>query len=117
MICSTATRCVETWQGLEQLLKLGIKPEFDRKLYHANGGVMLEKLQEAAKDVVLMLGHNPGVSAFAEDLLETVPNSRNFYNYPAAATTVTDFDIEDWSEIRLGAGKLFSFAVPRDLGI
>ena len=117
VICSTAQRCVETWHGLEEVLHLGIKPEFERAIYQASVGTLLEKLKGASGDVVLMLGHNPGTSAFAEELLKDVPNSRNFYNYPTAATTLIDFDIEDWSDLQLRTGKLHSFVVPRELGV
>ncbi|MEH6360402.1 MAG: histidine phosphatase family protein [Amylibacter sp.] len=116
VISSTAARCVETWAGLEQVLCLGITPEFDRRLYHANVGNMLEKLKASTSDTVLMLGHNPGIAAFAEELLETIPKSDNFFRYPTAATTLIDFDIEDWSELQLRSGQLHSFIIPRELG-
>lgn len=115
VLCSTATRCVQTWHRVEEVLKLGIQPEFDRGLYHAHVGIMLEKLKDAEKDDVLMLGHNPGISAFAEELLEDIPRSENFYNYPTAATTIIDFDIANWSDLTLRTGTLYSFIVPREL--
>jgi len=117
VISSTAMRCVETWAGLEQVLGLGITPEFDRRLYHANVGYMLEKLKTAKAGVVLMLGHNPVIAAFAEELLESVPKSDNFFRYPTAATTLIDFDIDDWSELQLRSGQLHSFVIPRELGV
>jgi len=117
VISSTATRCVETWAGLEQALKTDITPQYDRKLYHAHVGNMLEKLKVATGDTVLMLGHNPGIAAFAEELLEVVPKSDNFFRYPTAATTIIDFDIDDWSELQLRSGQLHSFVIPRELGV
>lgn len=117
VISSTATRCVETWAGLDQALKTGITPEYDRKLYHAHVGNMLEKLKAATGDTVLMLGHNPGIAGFAEELLQMVPKSENFFRYPTAATTLIDFEIEDWSELQLRSGKLHSFVIPRELGV
>ena len=116
VISSTAARCVETWAGLKQVLNLGITPQYDRKLYHAHVGNMLEKLKASTGDTVLILGHNPGIAAFAEELLETVPKSDNFFRYPTAATTLIDFDIEDWSELQLRSGQLHSFIIPRELG-
>ncbi len=116
VMSSTATRCVETWAGLEQVLGLGITPQYDRKLYHAHVGNMLEKLKAATDDTVLMLGHNPGIAAFAEELLKTVPKSDNFFRYPTTATTIIDFEIDDWSELQLRSGQLHSFVIPRELG-
>jgi phosphohistidine phosphatase len=116
VISSTANRCVETWGQLERVLNLGVKPEFDRRLYHSNVGNMLEKLQEATGHVVLMLGHNPGIAGFAEELLEVIPKSDNFFRYPTAATTIIDFAIEDWSKLTLRSGQLHSFIIPSELG-
>lgn len=116
VICSTATRCMQTWAGLEDILKLRITPKFEHKLYHAHVGMMLEIMQAAKSDTVLMLGHNPGISAFAEELLENPPRDQVFYNYPTAATTVVDFDIADWSELSLRSGIFKAFTVPKQLG-
>lgn len=116
VICSTATRCVQTWAGLEEVLDLKITPMYEHRLYHAHVGMMLEIMQAATSDTILMLGHNPGISAFAEELLECPPRDQDFYNYPTAATTVVDFDIEDWSTLNLRSGQLHSFIVPRKLG-
>ena len=35
--------------------------------------------------------------------------------FPTAAYAVFELDIEDWSELRTGCGKLAHFARPRDL--
>ncbi len=117
VISSTATRCVETWAGLAQALNLGITPEYDSKLFHAHVSNMLEKLKTATGDTVLVLGHNPGIAAFAEELLKVVPQSDNFFRYPTAATTIIDFDIDDWAELQLRSGQLHSFVIPRELGV
>jgi len=117
VISSTATRCVETWAGLEQALETGITPKYARNLYHAHVGNMLENLKAATGDCVLILGHNPGIAAFAEELLQVVPKSENFFRYPTAATTLIDFEISDWSELQLRSGRLHSFVIPRELGV
>ena len=115
VLCSTAHRCVETWQGLEHVLRLDIQPQYDMGIYQAHVSTLHKKLKAAKGDVVLMLGHNPGISGFAEELLEQVPASQNFFNYPTAATTLIDFDIQDWSKLKLRSGTLQSFIVPREL--
>ncbi|KAB7613524.1 histidine phosphatase family protein [Amylibacter sp. SFDW26] len=116
VICSTAVRCMETWAGLKETMGLEIEPTFDRSLYHAHGSLLREKLTAAHANTVLFLCHNPGVSAFAEELLESRPKDRDLYKYPTAATTVIDFDIADWSELSLRSGKLEAFIIPRRLG-
>jgi len=116
IISSTATRCVETWAGLEQALQSTLQPAFDRSLYHAHVGTLLNKLQAARGCTVLILAHNPTIAAFAEELLEVIPKSDAFSRYPTAATTVIDFEIEDWAELQLRSGQLHSFVIPRELG-
>ena len=116
VICSTSVRCMETWAGLKNTMDLEVEPTFDRSLYHAHVSLLHEKLSGAEADTILFLCHNPGVSAFAEELLESRPKDRDLYKYPTAATTVIDFDIKDWSELSLQSGKLEAFIIPRRLG-
>ena len=116
VICSTAVRCMETWAGLKDTMSLQLEPTYEHSLYHAHVSLLHEKLSEAKVDTVLFVCHNPGVSAFAEELLESRPKDRDLYKYPTAATTVIDFDIAKWSELSLRSGKLEAFTIPRRLG-
>lgn len=115
VISSTATRCFETWHGVDAVLCSNISPTFQSTLYHASIGAMLKSLQSAEGECVLMLGHNPGIALFAQELLETAPQNPNLYNYPTAATTIIDFEINDWHALELRSGVLRDFVIPRDL--
>lgn len=115
VISSTATRCFETWHGVDAVLRSNISPTFQSTLYHAPASVLFRSLQKAKGDCVMMLGHNPSIAIFAQELLETVPQNPNLYNYPTAATTVIDFDISDWHALELRSGVLRDFVIPRDL--
>ena len=111
ILCSTATRTRET------LALLGSKApvRFEPALYHAAPETMLEVLKTAAGNSVTMLGHNPGIAALAEDLLETPPDHARFAAYPTCATLVARFDIDDWRLLQAGTGTAEAFIVPRDL--
>lgn len=111
VLCSTATRTRETLAGL------GVEAatEFDRALYHAPASVMLETLQAARADCVLMIGHNPGIAAFARALPARAPAHPRFADYPTCATLVVDFDSPDWSSLTPGSGRVLDFVVPREL--
>jgi phosphohistidine phosphatase len=76
--CSTATRCIETWQEIKEAADLDLSPEYEKGIYHASSDVMLKILSRAEGDTVMMLGHNPGISDFAERLIKglPVPNRR-----------------------------------------
>ena len=71
----------------------------------------------AAPDVerVLMLGHQPGIGAFAERLLAEAPDDPDFAKFPTGATAVIDFDVPAWPEVGWGGGRLADFVVPRSL--
>lgn len=111
VICSTAVRCMETLGGLN----LKIEASYEAKLYHAHVGYMLDLLQSAQQQTVLLIGHNPGISAFAEGLLNARPHLQDFYRYPTGATTVIDFVLSDWDKLELRSGTLVDFVIPRDL--
>jgi len=115
VICSTAVRCMETWAGVKAAIASQLEPSYERSLYHAHVGLLHKKLSEAEGNTVLFLCHNPSVAAFAEELLETRPQDHDLYRYPTAATTVIDFDIENWSDLSLRSGKLEAFIIPRRL--
>jgi phosphohistidine phosphatase len=114
--CSTATRCIETWQEIKEAADLDLSPEYEKGIYHASSDVMLKILSRAEGDTVMMLGHNPGISDFAERLIKgPAPDHQKFYQYPTAAVTILDFDVDDWAYVNFGEGKLVEFIVPKDL--
>lgn len=84
-------------------------------LYHAAPGQMLDILRQATGDTVLMLGHNPGIGWFAQELVSVAPPHPRFYDYPTCATLVADFDIRDWSQLGTGQGTPVDFVIPREL--
>jgi phosphohistidine phosphatase len=110
VLCSPAVRTRETWERLGLDAPLDIVPA----LYHATPATMLEVLRGARGETVLMLGHNPGIGAFADALLQRAPGHPRFAAYPTCATLVAAFDIDGWPALRLGTGTADAFAVPRD---
>ena len=86
------------------------------ELYHAAPEAMLRVLHGCAATPVMMLGHNPGIAAFAADLLESGVGHPRFARYPTCATLVAEFDAADWAEVEFGTGRALDFVVPRDLG-
>ncbi|MFU8864560.1 MAG: SixA phosphatase family protein [Rhodobacterales bacterium] len=111
VLCSTATRTQETFAGLR--LDAAIRPL--PSLYHADPDTMLDALQTASGACVLMVGHNPGIAAFAADLVAKAPDHPRFDDYPTSATLVVTFDIPDWAALHYGTGRAVAFAIPADL--
>lgn len=62
-----------------------------------------------------MVGHNPGIADFAEQLLNQPPDHPRFWDYPTGATLVAQFDITDWRALTWGSGRAVDFVLPREL--
>lgn len=113
-LVSAATRTQETW-ALLGFADAAMIPRPD--LYHAAPETMLAALRQAPDvGTVLMLGHQPGIGAAARMLLAAPPQDAELARYPTTATSVIDFDVAGWSQVRWGAGALTAFATPKTPG-
>lgn len=115
VLCSPSARTRET---LERVMKqLGGKPEtlFPDKLYNAPTGIFIEQIREYGGKAkhLLVVGHNP---ATEEALAYLTDPSAPPAPFPTGALAIAEFDLDDWSELTLGSGRLAAFVKPRDLG-
>ena len=84
ILCSTATRAVETAKILAKEFEFPEKEIlFEKNLYHASPNKILKyiHLQKDAKDTMIVVGHNPGFNELIEYLggkLENLPTSGQF---------------------------------------
>lgn len=120
VLCSSSARTRETWEGARGAFAVGPEPAIEPRLYHADPATMLGLLRGApgAAQCVAMIGHQPGIGAFARKLAgPDVPAScaRAFAKFPTAACAVMDFDAESWEAVGFGTGRFHSFATPREL--
>ncbi len=74
VLCSSAMRTRETFAGLN----IAADTAFLDSLYLASNDRMFTVLRGASEALVLMLGHNPGISCFAEQLVVTPPAHTRF---------------------------------------
>jgi phosphohistidine phosphatase len=115
-LVSDARRTRETWAGVAEGLGAAPNPVWEPALYHAGPEAMLRALRAApAVGSVLMLGHQPGIGAFAAALLAAPPADAEFAKYPTAAVSIIDFDAADWASIGWGSGRLAAFVTPKAL--
>ncbi len=117
VVTSTARRTLETWQIMAPGLGDGIVPRPAPALYHAGPEQMLAVLHDCTDSPLLMLGHNPGIAAFARRLLADAPSHPRFLDYPTGATLVAEFDADDWAGVAFGTGRVLAFTTPADLGV
>ncbi len=111
VLCSSARRTRDTLTGM------GIEAttEVTGDLYHVTGNQILRVLSGATGQTVLLLGHNPGIAAFAAQIVSEPPDHPGFDNFPTCATLVARFDIDDWSNLAWRMGEVIDFVIPREL--
>jgi len=115
VLASTATRCMETWEGIGMAMECDAPVTYESGLYHSSADLILNFLHKAVGDTVLVTAHNPGVGEFASRIVRTCPDHPRFYGYPSGATTVVEFETMDWTQIAFGTGELLGFVVPSEL--
>jgi phosphohistidine phosphatase len=124
VLCSTAQRTLETWEHVAP--ELDEKPEvtFVDELYLAPWKLIanMVRAQPETANVVLVVGHNPGLEDLARALARKprADDERKRVDalndkFPTSALAVLDFDVEAWSEIASGTGVLTDFIRPRSL--
>ena len=93
---------------------------FDKRIYLASAETVLETISELAgnAEAVLVSGHNPGMQEVLFELVLPENENKLFFEaarkFPTAAFAVLELDIDDWSQLKPGVGKLVHFARPRD---
>ena len=108
---STSTRTRETYNGL----LLECVPTFEKSLYLADANHMKSMLQKLLSNTVILLGHNPGISELAYELIQNDEKYAHFIDFPAASTLVIDFNVGQWSNIKSDSAKFVDFITPRQL--
>jgi phosphohistidine phosphatase len=118
VLCSSARRTRETLEGIAPALGDEPRVLIEPQLYLASAGDLLVRLRAVpdAVDAVMVIGHNPGIQAFAECLAgrgEELDRVRR--KYPTGALATLEFP-GSWSELEPGAATLVEFVKPKDLG-
>lgn len=123
VLCSAAVRTRETLECV--LPQLGALPEIRLlpDLYLARWLSILNLIQQhgGTMQTLMVIGHNPGLEECARRLARPPADAQGRklqqlleYDYPPAAATALEFDIEDWVQAERNEGDLLSFTRPRD---
>jgi phosphohistidine phosphatase len=124
VICSAARRTRQTWDLVAPELGGSPSVTFEPRAYAASAITLLYLVRElpAACRSALLIGHNPGVSELASNLLEApgdsvsgagAPGSPGL-RFPTAAVAVLEFD-GDWAGLALAQARLLAYTSPGDL--
>lgn len=111
MLSSPAKRAITTCKEIAKILgyeKDRIKT--DKRIYHADEEELLQVLSELSEnqEVVVLVGHNPGFTNFANSLFK-----EHIMNIPTCGIVAGKLKIKSWKEIKAGCGKLEFFDFPK----
>lgn len=113
MLSSPAKRALSTCKRIAKELgyaKARIKEE--QQLYHAGDDDILSALQELndKHDVVIVVGHNPGLTDFVNSLMS---EEKMIDNIPTAGVVAFKLNIPSWRHLTWGIGEMLFFDFPR----
>lgn len=112
MISSPAERAKRTAQAVAEAIEYPTTAvQYDEALYHASASAMLTVLQAVAdtKDVLMLVGHNPGLTELANYL-----SPHPIDNVVTTGIVAVVFPVTQWSEITLDKpGKLRWYDYPK----
>jgi phosphohistidine phosphatase len=121
IIASPAVRVAQTIEIAAEASGGAPPINWDRRIYLASSATLLDILRDQEGDPasVIMVGHNPGL----EDLIfELVPDDGSSplrdiveEKFPTATYAVLELEIDSWSQIEAGRGRLVHLVRPRDI--
>jgi phosphohistidine phosphatase len=108
VVCSPAARARETAAHVIEAAKLAAPLLFDGRIYEASAEQLVQVVAEAGDeaDVVLVVGHNPGLQELLTRLTgESAPMH-------TATLARIDLDVDAWGELGRAAHSQLVFARP-----
>ena len=106
-----ATRAITTCKKIAETLGCPLTAlKTDERLYHAGEETILKVVQELndKHDLVLLFGHNPGLTDFVNRLL-----NENIDNIPTCGVVSCLLPTDKWKQIIWGTGKMEFFDYPK----
>jgi phosphohistidine phosphatase len=116
VISSPALRALDTCKIICEVLGFNRKKIIENKsLYHASEEEILKVVRSLKDRIgdeeenVLLFGHNPGLTDFANRLL-----NEHILNIPTTGIVAAQLAINRWKEADWGSGKLLFFDFPKN---
>jgi phosphohistidine phosphatase len=115
MLTSPAKRAYETCKLIAKTLGHSEeKIKTDKRLYHASEDQLLKVIQEIQnlnddEEVVFIFGHNPGLTEFANSLL-----NQTIDNIPTCGVIGCEVRVKHWNETTFGSGEMMFFDFPKN---
>lgn len=114
-IASPAKRAFSTAKRMAETLGINTHQiQTDKRLYHASPETTLKVIHEVSNtaNAIFLFAHNPGLTEAANQFMQ----DRTFIeNIPTCGIAAFSFDVNDWTGIAFGKGKLLFFDFPKRL--
>lgn len=114
LITSPAARALATCQAMASVMRFEAQRiHYEPKLYHADEHQLLAVVQSLPDlpdqdEVVLLFGHNPGLTDFANRLF-----SVDIPNIPTAGVVAGEVRVLKWKDTEWGDGRFEWFDIPK----
>jgi phosphohistidine phosphatase len=122
VLVSHAVRAIQTWEIAWEAMKERV-PAPQVQLMPELYGADLPQLLETVRNVsltdpkrLMLVGHNPGMHELASALAgsgDAAGRDILAENLPTAGLAILDFDIDDWTDVRIRRGRLELFISPK----
>ncbi|MCZ4091099.1 SixA phosphatase family protein [Sinorhizobium psoraleae] len=119
-LVSIARRAQETWALVSEALPPDIVAENAAGIYEVGAPAILATIRAVEPSIhrLLLVGHNPGLTELALMLAgdgDAAALARLRDKFPTAGLAVLDFNVEQWSDVSPGKGRLIRFVTPHML--
>lgn len=110
IVSSPANRAAQTAQLIKESAGLNSEIRYDDRIYEASPQTLRHVAAEvdASFDSAMLVGHNPGMEGFIRYLTGRIEPM------PTAALAAIDLDIDEWTNIDAGIGKLVEIIRPKE---
>ena len=111
IISSPAARARRTAELVKKAAGWSAPLMFDERIYEASQQTLFSIVTGLSDDVstCVLAGHNPGMEGIVRFLTGTV------VEMPTASVAIIEFDIDTWSEVEAGKGRLLEVMRPKEL--
>jgi phosphohistidine phosphatase len=111
IISSPAKRAIQTATLVKESGGFGAPIRVEERIYEASPQALLQVTRGIRDELgaVMIVGHNPGIEGFIAFL------TGNLERMPTAAVAVIEIDLEKWTDVASGSGKLICVLRPNEM--
>jgi phosphohistidine phosphatase len=94
-------------------------PVYDRRVYNASTGTLIEVIREADDKVerLLLVGHNPGLHNLVQHLADNDADGLRGHvalSFPTATLAAINLSIDNWQDVAPQCGRIVKLIRPDD---